>query len=175
MAGTARSQSDDPFSMNRFHVVDTEGYLNLSTPAAGFNTCVVPEINIEVAEYKEGIWTYRRKYPGETTFTPVTFTKGVVKNDTSMFRWIMAAAENRRYRSNIIIKHYHRDDVTGLIDYRNARPYREYQCFNVVPTRVKLGTDMDSMASDISIEEMDVELEYLRVFLNGTEVKPADL
>lgn len=175
MAGTARSQSDDPFSMNRFHVVDTEGYLNLSTPSAGFNTCVAPEINVGIAEYSEGIWTYRRKFPGEVTFSPMTLTKGVMKNDTSFFRWILAAAENRKYRTNIIVKHFHRDDVSGLIDYRNAKPYREYHCFNVIPTRVKIASDMDSMAADIAIEDLDIEIEYLRIFTNGVEVKPANL
>lgn len=157
--------------MNRFHVVDTEGYLNLATPAAGFNTLVNPEMTIGSVEYQEGIWTYRRKFPGEATFTPLTLTKGVVKNDTSFFQWVRACAENKAYRTNLIVKHYHRDDVSGLIDYRNSTPYREIHCFNAFPTRVKMGSDFDSMAGDVSIEDLDVEIEYFRLFVNGQEVQ----
>jgi phage tail-like protein len=173
MAGTARSQSTDPFNSNRFHVVDTEGFLNLATPAAGFNTCTTPDITLEHIEYKEGVWTYRRKYPGETTFAPVTMTKGVVKNDSSFAAWIRAASENLAYRTNVIIKHYHRDDVSGITDYTNAIPSREYHLFNCIPIRVKISSDLDGLASDIAIEDLDVEYESFRLFVNGQEVKAA--
>ena len=103
MAGTARSQSTDPFNMARFHIVDTEKRLNLSTPAAGFNTCTMPEQTIGHVEYQEGIWTYRRKYPGDTTFAPITMTKGVVKNDSSFYNWVRGTSENKPYRTNILI------------------------------------------------------------------------
>jgi len=170
MAGTARSQSTDPFSQNRFHVIDTEGYLNLATPAAGFNTVVAPEQTIGSIEYQEGIWTYRRKYPGETTFTPLTLSKGVVKNDSTFAAWCRATSENQPYRTNLIIRHFHRDDVSGLIDYRNAIASREFHCFNCLPTRVKTGTDWDSTTAEITLEEIDIEIEYFRLFQNGNEV-----
>jgi phage tail-like protein len=175
MAGTARSQSTDPFSLNKFHVADTEGFLNLATPAAGFNSVTSPEMSIEMTEYKEGINLFRKKFPGDPTFAPITLTKGVVKNDSSFYAWVRATAENRPYRTNLIIKHYHRDDVTGLVDYLTAAPYREYHLFNAISTRVKLAGDMDSMASDISIEEIDVEFEYVRLFMDGVEIAATEL
>lgn len=175
MAETARSQSTDPFSLHRFHVIDTTGFLNLSTPAAGFNSVVTPEFSIETAEYKEGIELYRRKYPGDPTFAPVTLSKGVVKNDTSFYKWIRACAENRIYRTNLVIKHYHRDDVTGLVNYQNANPTRELRLYNAFAVRVKPGQDLDSMASDISLEEVDIEYEYFRLFVNGQEVQAAQV
>jgi phage tail-like protein len=175
MPATARSQSTDPFSSNRFHVTDTQGILNLGTPAAGFNSCTSPEMTLGVVEYQEGLEAYRRKYPGEPTFAPVTLTKGVVKADTTFYQWVRAGAENRPYRTNIIIKHYHRDDVSGLVDYRNAIPTREYRLVNAFATRVKISApDFDSTAADISIEDLDIEYEYFRLFVNGAEIQGLD-
>lgn len=173
MPETARSQSTDPFSMHRFHVTDSTGFLNLSTPAAGFNTCITPEMTVGSVEYQEGTFTYRRKYPGEVTFAPVTLTKGIVKNDTSFFKWVRACAENQIYRTNLIIKHYHRDDVSGLVDYLNVNPTREIHCFNAFCTRVKMGSDFDSLSAEISIEDLDIEMEYFRLFVGGVEITAA--
>lgn len=170
MAGTARSTSTDPFSQHRFHVTDTEGFLNLGSPAAGFNTMVAPEMTIGHVEYQEGIQLYRKKFPGEVTFTPLTLTKGVVKNDTSFYKWCRACAENKAYRTNLIIKHYHRDDVTGMTEYGTATAYREYHCFNCIPIRVKISTDFDSMSAEVAIEDLDVEMEYFRIKENGVEI-----
>jgi phage tail-like protein len=175
MAGTARSQSTDPFQTQRFHIVDTEGYLNLSTPAAGFNSVMSPETNQDIVEYQEGHYLYRRKYPGAINFLPITLTKGMVKNDTSFFKWMRASQENRSYRTNLIIKHYHRDDVTGLVDYLSATPTKEIHLFNVLPMRVKTGTDFEALSVDTSIEELEVEMEYFRLFENGQEVGPSTI
>lgn len=174
MAGTARSQSTDPFSSNRFHVVDSNQILNLTTPAAGFNNVTSPEVNVGSVEYQEGINAFRRKYAGEPTFTPVTMSKGVVKNDSQFFRWIRAVTENKPYRTNLIIRHFHRDDVSGLIDYRTQSAYREIHLFNCFPIRMRPGSDFDSLSSEISIEEVEVEIEYFRIFLDGTEVTSLD-
>ncbi len=175
MAGTARSQSTDPFLLNRFHVVDTDGFLNLATPAAGFQTCTMPQINLENHEYCEGLWTYRRKYVGSATFDDITMTKGVVKNDTSFYKWVLGGAEGYKYRTNLIIKHFHRDDITGMLDYSNAKPYREILLYNAIPQNTKLGADFDAMGSDISLEEITIQYEFFRLKINGVEVTPSNV
>ena len=159
--------------MNKFQVTDTQGLLNLVQPAAGFNTCSSPELTLGVSEYQEGIEAYRRKYPGEPTFAPVTMTKGVVINDTSFFAWVLAGAQNNPYRTNIIISHYHRDDVQGLVNYLTAIPTRQIRLYNALATRVKMGSDFDSTAQDISIEDLDVEYEYFTLMVNGIEIQPS--
>jgi phage tail-like protein len=171
MAGTARSQSTDPFSSNRFHIVDTEGYLNLATPAAGFNSITLPTMNVEMIEYNEGLNLYAKKYPGRPTFDDVTMTKGVVKNDSAFAAWCRATAEGQPYRTNIVIRHFHRDDVAGQIDYSTARPYREIKLIHAWPISMKPGSDFDSLSSEISIEELTVTFEYFRIVLNGQEVQ----
>lgn len=173
MAGTARSQSTDPFLQNRFHVVDDSGFLNLASPAAGFQTCTMPQVNIETHEYKEGLWLYRRKFVGDATFDDISMTKGVVKNDSSFLKWVMAGIMGYSYRTNITINHYHRDDVTGLLDFTSATPYRRIILYNAIPTNTKLGSDFDSMASDTSIEECTFSYEYLKLQVNGKDVTPA--
>lgn len=171
MAGTARSQSTDPFSMHRFHVTDSEGFLNTTSPMAGFNTCVTPEMTVGSVEYNDGVNVFRKKYPGEVTFAPVTMTKGLVKGDSSFYKWVKAGAENSPYRTNIIIKHYHRDDVTGLVEYKSVNASREIHLFNAFAIRAKMGSDFDSMSAEISIEDLDIEFEYFRLFENGQEIK----
>lgn len=175
MAGTARSQSTDPFISSKFHVTDTEGVLNLATPAAGFQTCTMPQVNLETHEYKEGLWTYRRKFVGDVTFDDITMTKGVVKNDTSFFKWLLGAQLGYKYRTNLVIKHFHRDDITGLLDYVNATPYREIVLYHALPVNTKLGSDLDAMNSDTSIEEVTISYEYFRLKVNGQEVTPLTL
>lgn len=163
----ARSQSVDPFSMNKFHVTDTQGILNFTTPAAGFNTCSSPEVTLGVSEYQEGIEAFRRKYPGEPTFAPITLTKGVVKTDTTFYSWVLAGATNSPYRTDLIIKHFHRDDVSGLVYYQNSTPYRQILLKNAFAVRVKMGSDFDATAGEISIEDLDIEYESFDLQING--------
>lgn len=169
----ARATSSDPFSINRFHVTDSGGALG----AASFNSVSMPEINVEMVEYKEGTELYRRKFPGETTFSPVTMTRGVVKNNSALLQWILAASQNKAYRTDITIKVFHRDDVSGLVDYKTSTPERSITLKEALPTRVKLGGDLDSMASEIMIEEVDVEYESFLVkdSASSIEVKAATI
>ena len=175
MALSSRSQSTDFFSMNKFWVTDTKGILNLSAPAAGFNTCSSPEMTIGVVEYQEGIEAYRRKYPGEPTFAPITMTKGLVKTDTTFFQWVLSTAENQPYRTDITIYHFHRDDVAGLIGYQASTPTRQLKLKNAFCTRVKMGSDFDSLAAEVSIEDLDIEFESMSLIINGSEIKNAAL
>lgn len=175
MALSSRSQSTDFFSINKFWITDAKAILNLAAPAAGFNTCSSPEMTIGLVEYQEGIETYRRKYPGEPTFGPITCTKGVVKTDTTFFQWILSAAENQPYRTDITIYHFHRDDVAGLTNYQASIPTRQLKLKNAFGTRVKLGSDFDAMGAEISIEDLDIEYESLSLSINGQEVKNAAL
>lgn len=161
----ARATSSDPFSINRFHVTDTNSVLG---SAASFNSVTMPEISVEMVEYKEGTELYRRKFPGETTFAPITMTRGVIKNNSALLEWILAASQNKAYRTDIQIKVFHRDDVSGLVDYKLKTAERTITLKEALPTRVKLGGDLDAMASEIMIEEIDVEYESFSVKDKGS-------
>lgn len=177
MPTSARSQSTDFLSSHRFHVTDDGGVLTLATPSAGFSNIVAPEMNIGVVEYQEGIELYRRKYPGEVTFSTLTLSKGVTKNDSSFFKWVRAAAENKGYRTTLTIKQFHRDDVSGKINYSgtDVTPIRTFVCYNCFATRVKVASDFDAMSAEVSIEEVDIEMEYFRLFVSGQEQAAATI
>lgn len=177
MATTARSQSTDFLSSHRFHVSDDGGALTLTTPSAGFSSIVAPEMNIGMVEYQEGIELYRRKFAGDVSFSTLTLSKGVTKSDSSFYKWVRAAAENKNYRVNLTIKQFHRDDVSGKINYSgtDVKPIREFICYNCFATRVKVASDFDAMSAEISIEEVDIEMEYFRLMVNGVEQGTASL
>jgi phage tail-like protein len=144
------------YHASKFQVVDSENFLN---PLAGFKTCTIPEETIEIAEYKEGIWTYSRKQLGNPTFSNVTLGRGIVKNDTTFSDYIRSGAEGSPVRTDFNILHFHRDDVPGLMEYTKANPSRIIRCFNALPTRVKYGGDMDATSSDISLQEIELVVE----------------
>ena len=155
-----RAQSTDYFHLNKYQVVDSENFLN---PLAGFNTVTMPEETLEVAEYKEGIWTYTRKQLGNPSFSDITLTRGIVKNDSTFSDYIRLAAEGSPVRTDFQILQFHRDDVQGLLEYSNASPSRIIRCFEALPIRVKFGGDMDATSSDISIQEIDFAVERVLI------------
>lgn len=156
----ARAQSTDMYHVFKFHVVDSENRLDR---LAGFTSVTMPEMNLEAVEYKEGIWTYRRKYPGDVTINDMTLTRGAVKQGSKFYSWIKDAIEGNKYRLDMKIYHYHRDDIQGLTNYINAKPSRIINIFEAFPIRVKPGADFDSMTSEVSIEEIDIALERFTV------------
>jgi phage tail-like protein len=162
----ARAQATDFYHTHKFQVIDDGGAGTkfLNTPA-GFNTLTIPEYTLDVVEYKEGIWTYRRKFPGDVTVSDVSFTRGVMKKDTDFFKWVVACIEGKEYRTDMTIRHLHRDDVSGLgtKDYSEVAGKRIIKLYEAMPIRVKLGTDFDSMSAEVSIQEMDVAVEHIDI------------
>lgn len=165
-----RAQSTDFFHAMRFHVTATGRGGSGQTPfgvQGGFTTCVMPEHTIELVEYKEGIYVYRRKFPGDTTVSDITLTRGVVKAGTELFKWILDTTFGREYRVDMTIRHFHRDDVVGLADYTSAKPSRTIDCFECFPIRVKPGSDFDGQSSEISLQEIDIAVERFTITPGG--------
>jgi phage tail-like protein len=161
----ARAMITDPFETMRFHVKATKaGSLDpLGPVAAGFNSVTLPTQTIESAEYKEGVMVYRRKYPGETTFDDVTFTRGVTVVGSEFWHWVNATSSGREYRVDMQILHFHRDNITDKADFSTLTPSRIIKCYECFPLSVKTGSDMDSLATEISIQELTVSIERFDV------------
>lgn len=171
MSATARSVNDDLFQNHKFHIFDSSGFFtNLAPPAAGFSSISMPEMNFDNAEYREGLDVYSRKQTTRPHFTPLTLHKGVAKTDSNFFKSARSAAEGKTYRTDITIKQFHKTDLTGLINYMTATASREIRCYNCIPGRFRAGSDFDAQNADVSIEEMDWEVEYFRLYVNGKEV-----
>ncbi len=133
---------------------------------AGFTSVTVPEVNAEPVEYKEGLFTFPRKYPGAPTVGDISLSRGVARRDATFWTWIKSVIYGgSEYRAQTItIKHYGREAMRGgAIDPRTAVPSREYYGKNGFPTRHKIAGDMDATSSEVSIMELDIAIEDLDV------------
>lgn len=174
MATTARSQSSDLFLTNRFSLVFESGPFK-STTVAAFQSISMPEHSIESIEYSEGTFSYSRYYPGRSTFSTVSCQRGLVKGDNNLSKWIRRTSEGWNYRADMSIYHYHRSDLDGRISYTasDIKPYRRIKLINCMPIRFKPGSDFDAMSVDISVQEIEFQIErFIILDQNGNEVKP---
>lgn len=179
----ARAQATD-FLQNMRFSVDVTGVGGIpflqrpgstGLPQSGFNTVALPEVTVEVAEYKEGTDIYTRFYPGNPTMNEIDLTRGVARLDSSFYDWVRVVIEGSgEYRADIDIKQHHRDtslvrpfpttgDAPNLTRINTDTPGRIYHVKEAFPTRVKPAADMDSTSSEVSIAEVTVKFEYFEV------------
>jgi phage tail-like protein len=156
----ARAIGTDFYHAFKYHMkVSTAGVAGASSIEGGFATAVMPEKTMEAVEYKEGIYLYRRKQPGDVTYSDLTFTKGVAKGGTAFYDWINAQLKGEAYRVDLQIMHFHRDEIAGNTDFSTLAPKRVINCYECFPIRVKPGSDFDAQSSEISLEEVDIAIE----------------
>lgn len=176
----ARAQSTDFLATMRFHVIVTgqDGGVQLVPPGradAGFANVATPEVNVEPVEYKEGVWVYTRKYPGNPSMGgEITMQRGVTRSDSTFWDWLRRVIEGTgEYRADLDIEHYHREkaltrgpalgsegNLTSITKGTPARVYHVRECF---PTRHKVAADFDATASEISLMDLDVAYEHFEV------------
>lgn len=148
------------------------GYLIGEGAEAGSNSVTMPEITVEHAEYREGIRVYTMKFPGVPTIAEITLNRGVARNDTAFFNWVLAAIEGNEYRCDLIIYHVQRPALDSVADTSKgpnidvtsegiiSKKYKLYECS---PARVKIAGDADASTSDVSLAELDVAFERFDV------------
>lgn len=158
-------------------------------PSAGFNACSAPEATEEAVEYREGHYIYTRKFTGLPSVADVSLSRGVALNDGTFWSWLKDVIEgNAEYRANVSIRHFHRDSkpqstssTAGTPNSTNAntnvdmgvtgatgnKGYIEYVCNEVFPTRHKVSSDFDSTSSEVSIQELDLSMEYFNIIDHG--------
>lgn len=184
----ARSQAQDFLQGFRFHVEmlgDQTNYLTLDGDSAvrpggraGFQSCTLPEVSAEATEYREGTFKYTRKFSGVASVTDLSLMRGLALNDTALFSWMMDAIGGGEHRRDITVKQYTRaalfspsganaalsegteGDYVGAAEATQAR---SYNCFECIPTRCKPGADLDASSSEVSIQEVDIALEYFTI------------
>jgi phage tail-like protein len=163
----ARAQSTDPYHVHKFQLkIVTAGIAGASDIIGGFTNVTVPEVSTENVEYKEGIWLYRRKFIGDPTFSDITATQGVFKNNKAFFDWIVAGYSGNPYRVDLQILQFHTTDISSLADYAAATASRVYNCYECIPSRVKPSSDLDSMSSEIALAELDIQLERMEIIVS---------
>lgn len=167
-----RSANTDYFHNFRFHA-QVDGWAGvdyLETTQAGFNTCTTPEYTLEATEYREGTYTYTRKFPGLVTVSDITLGRGVVRTASRFYEWMIRAVEGGEYRADVTILHYHRvgkdpDEAAGFAGTpRSDIGYaKKYKCLECLPIRFKPAGDLDATAADVSIQEVDIAMERFEI------------
>lgn len=163
-------QTNDFYQSFRFIVYDDAGGSSFiqsgASLAAGFSHCSMPEHSVDHTEYSEGSWTYSKVFPGRSTFSTVTLSRGVAVNDTKFANWIVACAEGKNYRTDVTLVNFHRQDVVGMapeFSLATATKSLVIVCKNCMPIRFRPGNDFDSMSSDISINEIEFQPEFFKI------------
>lgn len=179
----ARAQSTDFLQNFRFHVKsiaiagtgwDPIGYLRPGEEntgigsEAGFQSCSLPDTSMDAVEYREGTYKYTKKFAGLPTIGDVSLMRGVVKNDTVFYDWMVRAVGGAEYRADIAILQYARSNMrnTTTPAENSAVPStaaRTYKCYNCLPTRAKPAADFDATSSEVAMAECDFALEYYEV------------
>jgi phage tail-like protein len=161
----ARSASTDPYLNYRFHVVDPAGG-NLD-PVAGFTTVTTPEITVQTAEYREGIYRWTRKFPGPAEVGEVVLSKGTVRRDSDFYLWVKRVIDGgvEEYRTDLMIMEFHIQDEFGI----QGAPSRVLRIREAFPTGVKPMADKDATGAEVALMELTITCEEIELDeqLNG--------
>lgn len=157
----ARAASTDPYQGFRFHVIDPTGG-NLD-PVAGFKSVSTPNISLNAVEYREGTYTFTRKFPGVPTVGEVVLGRGVLKGTSDFFAWIsrtvlggrIGEGVRREYRTDLLIQQYHVTDEFGS----DGTPSRVINIKNCFPTDCKPTGDFDAEDDAIQLAELTLTVE----------------
>lgn len=155
----ARAASTDPYLNYRFHVVDPAGgHLD---PIAGFSTVSTPEVTIDPAEYREGVYRWTRKFPGIQTVGECQLMKGTVQRESDFYKWLIDVINGATdtYRSDLMIMEFHITDEFGI----NGSPSRVMRLRECWPSSVKPMADKDATGSEIALQELTLTVEELEV------------
>lgn len=167
----SRAQVNDPLQSFRFHVAatDLEDAISfaggIEGAEAGFQSVTIPEISVEMTEYREGTMRFTKKFPGIPTVTDMTLMRGMMKTDTVFHDWVMKAATTGEYRTELIVWIYHRSDDTSAVESPTAsfESGRAIKCKECAPLRSKPAGDLDATSGEVSLLEMDVAMEYFEI------------
>jgi phage tail-like protein len=155
----ARAASTDPYLNFRFHVVDPAGgHLD---PVAGFTSVTTPDITIDPAEYREGVYRWTRKFPGIQTVGEMQLMKGTVRRESDFFKWILDVINGgvASYRTDMMVMEFHITDEFGI----SGAPSRILRARECWPSQVKPMADKDATGSEVAIKEMTLTIEELEV------------
>lgn len=130
---------------------------------AGFQSVTIPELSVEIAEYREGTFKWTQKYPGVPTISDVTLMRGVTKKDSSFYKMVMASIEGKEYRADVHIYHYQRAEMEDAAAGEPGEETREILCHECFASRAKPQGDLDSMTGDVSLAEVDIAIESFEI------------
>jgi phage tail-like protein len=166
-----------------FWCFDANGFsgnplFSILDPALGFSACTMPEVSVEMREVQPGNWEYKRRAVKTADVAPITLSRGARFYDSDFWIWIHNAITGKQpLRRNLMLVHFmgYRPlsetlpaDVSGNFPDENAvtslatrLPARAWALVGCVPTRYKAGGDFDANTSDVSIQELELQPEFV--------------
>jgi phage tail-like protein len=146
-------QRDRPYSNFNF-LVDL-GAGNSESVQAGFEEVILPEISVEVIEYRNGNEreSHVRKMPGLNKSSDVTLKRGVI-GSLDLYQWIdqVRSGDSSAYRT-VVITLLNEDRSSAVLTWRlhNAWPVK-YSFAN-----------LNAKSNDTLIEELVLTFEHLDI------------
>lgn len=145
-AHAARTASLDPLQKYRFRVTIP------GIPAeVGFQKASGLNLEIGVAEYAEGGYSYTHKLPGKPKVGEVTLEQGAFSSDTdiSSMQLVKDTLTKPDFRSTVIIEH---------LD-RFGNPGRVFKLAEAWASKWE-GSDLDATSDDAAIDTLTLQFEY---------------
>lgn len=156
----------DPLRAFKFHVkISRVGKLAEAYPTLGFSTVSGLSINTDVIAYRQGGHnTTTQKMPGQSDFSPITLSKGLMVGDTGLMKWMyqlfnvmQGAGENydtatdfRAWVDIMLIDH----PVTKT----KAAVKACWRVYNAWPTVISFG-DLDASQNAYQVEQLTLAHE----------------
>ena len=160
----ARPRNTDPFQNFRFHLIEAGSEDPVLNRAAGFMSINIPEITIEMGEYKTGIMKWKQKYPGPPTVADVSLTQGIFSGDSPLYAWVKRIIDGgAEYRKDLLVYHYHIQDKFDI----NQRPSRIIRLRECWPLTLKPNPDFEANNAEVSVAEMTLAIEQFEIEEQG--------
>jgi phage tail-like protein len=179
----ARPRFLDLLQVYPFWVFDASGHagnplFSIFDPVLGFSACTTPEITIEHRTVQPGNWEYKRRAVKTADVSPITMSRGARFYDSDFFLWVSNAVRGLQpLRRNLVLVHFigYRPlaaalpgdkgsifpDEIAVTSLATRIPGRAWFMAGCLPSRYKAGGDFDAMASDVSVQELEVQPEYV--------------
>jgi len=173
----------DMLQVYPFWVFDASGFagnplFTIFDPTFGFSAVTSPEVNIELREVQPGNWEYKRRAVKTADVSPITMSRGARFYDSDFWLWTHNAVRGYQpLRRNLVLVHFmgyrplanvlEKDtsgsfpDEVALTSLATRLPARGWFLSGCVPTRYKSGGDFDAASSDVAIQELEVQPEYI--------------
>jgi len=157
----ARAVSTDFFHVFKFYVVDTGKFFSDAAPQnvldraqAGFMRMTIPEISVEVVEYREGHYVWTQKQPGIPSIAECTLARGVVRGNSNFLDLIMKHINGENYRTDVSIYQIHRSP---------NEPKKKYTLYEAFVSAVTPSSELDASSSEIAVSEVTLVCEQIEI------------
>jgi phage tail-like protein len=164
-----------PFWLFDVSGVDGNVLFSVLDPALGFSSITAPEITIETRDVQPGNWEFKHRIVKTADVGAVTLARGARFYDSDFYNWITNAIVGRQpLRRNLALVHFMsfrpQSQLTGanmsfpdvgFIQSGLRVPGRAWMLYNCIPTRYKAGSDFDAAASEVSIQELEIQPEHI--------------